>query len=74
MPIADSCATGNIERAKATKAAEAAHNRECEAERSRARARRIISWGSALVAALIVAGALNFAAREQRPLLAAPNR
>ncbi len=42
---------------------EAAVRREAEAQKARARARRIIAWGAAAVAVLIIVGALGFVAQ-----------
>ena len=57
-------AAANETAAKALADAQAALAREAAAQQARARARRIIQWGSAAVALVLVAGAVGFGIRE----------
>jgi hypothetical protein len=62
----DEMAANNAERAKALAEAQAALEREAEAQKARARARRIIQWGAAAAALLLILGVSGFAAQQQR--------
>ena len=62
----DDMAAAQAERRKALENAEAALKREAEAQAARARARRIIQWGGAVVALVLVVTALGFAAVQLR--------
>jgi hypothetical protein len=59
-------AAAQDERQRAIEEREAAVKREAEAQMARARARRIIAWGSAAAVALVVLGIFGFAVEQQR--------
>src|SRR5262245_35606176 len=62
----DDMAAAQAERQKALENAEAALKREAEAQAAQVRSRRIIQWGGAAVALMLVVAAGGFAAVEQR--------
>jgi WD40 repeat protein len=59
-------AAAQDERQRAIEEREAAVKRESEAQKARARARRIIVWGSAAAVALVVLGVSGFALQQRR--------